>query len=426
MMRLAILLAWLALSAAAEVHTLTMKQLLERAAAQNPDLVIARLEERKAAEQIRVARDPFLPKLYAGSGLAASAGFPMSIEGAAPAVFQARAVASVFNRPQSLHLAQARENARGAVLDTEGRRQQILQQAAALYLECERLGRHLEAAELQSSILESVAALTKLRVSAGHALPVDALRAELDVAKSKQRREALAADRDHAEGTLAVLVGFAAGDRVQAAREARLLPDVPETEADAAASALETSAEVRSLESALLAKGFERQAHQAARWPRLDLVAQYGLFARFNNYEDFFRRFQRHNGQLGVSFQLPLWTGAAAEARAAQADADITRLRVALGSLRARLDLEARQSFRLVRKAVTAKEIASLELELAREHLNVVKARYEEGRAPLTELESARYQETEKWTLYYDALYGLEATRVDLLQRTGALEAWVR
>ena len=36
------------------------------------------------------------------------------------------------------------------------------------------------------------------------------------------------------------------------------------------------------------------------RLPRADLVSQYGLFARFNNYDEFFRKFQRNNGQIGV------------------------------------------------------------------------------------------------------------------------------
>src|SRR5438552_14214028 len=87
--------------ARAEVHTLTLKQAVEIALKQNGDVVLARLDEQKARAAVRVARDPFVPKVYGGSGLAYTSGYPSSIEGAAPSIFQARTDMALFNRPQS-------------------------------------------------------------------------------------------------------------------------------------------------------------------------------------------------------------------------------------------------------------------------------------------------------------------------------------
>ena len=77
-------LLFLALPLGAGTHALTMHQAVERALRQNPDLIMARLDEQKAVQQVRVAKDPFIPKVYVGSGLAYTYGFPMSIEGSAP------------------------------------------------------------------------------------------------------------------------------------------------------------------------------------------------------------------------------------------------------------------------------------------------------------------------------------------------------
>src|SRR6516164_5313858 len=85
----------------AEVHVLTLRAAVDTALKQNPDITLARLDESKAREGVSLARDPFVPRIGVGSGLAYSNGFPMSIDGAAPSVFQARANQYLFNRPQT-------------------------------------------------------------------------------------------------------------------------------------------------------------------------------------------------------------------------------------------------------------------------------------------------------------------------------------
>ena len=52
----------------AEVRTLTLREALETAVKQNPDVIIARLDEMKAQEAVRVARDPFSPRGWLARG----------------------------------------------------------------------------------------------------------------------------------------------------------------------------------------------------------------------------------------------------------------------------------------------------------------------------------------------------------------------
>ena len=60
--------------AQAQVRTITLKEAVDLAAKQNPEVALARLEESKAQQAVRIARDPFVPKVVAGSGLAYSSG----------------------------------------------------------------------------------------------------------------------------------------------------------------------------------------------------------------------------------------------------------------------------------------------------------------------------------------------------------------
>ena len=100
-MKASVIILFLPLCALAEIRTMTLRQALDVAVEQNPEVVLARLDRQKARDQVTVVRDPFVPKIYAGSGAAWTHGFPGSIDGNAPSIFQAKTVMSLFDRPQS-------------------------------------------------------------------------------------------------------------------------------------------------------------------------------------------------------------------------------------------------------------------------------------------------------------------------------------
>ncbi len=408
------------------VHTLTLRQAVELALQQNPELALARLEERKAQQEVEIARAPFIPTVAAGSGLAWSSGFPMSIEGATPSVFQARATADVFNRPQSYRVAAARENQRSAALDTQAKQEQVALRVAELFLEAEQVGRALLMVRRQAASLETVLELVRLRVQQGRELPVEAKRAELALARARHRALALEHRQRNLEAELAVALGLETGDRIQLQDEDRRPPAVPASAEAAVELALSRSRELRALESRLLAKGLEARAERAARLPRLELVAQYGLLARFNNYEEFFRKFERHNGQLGVSFQVPLFVGSTVEARVGRVEAEAAQLRLQIRATRERIAAETRRLYQAASEAEAAREVARLDLEVAREQVSMLLAQAAEGRAGLRQLEEARYLESEKWIAFYEAGCALELTRLSLLARVGELVAALR
>ncbi|MFN9460551.1 MAG: TolC family protein [Acidobacteriota bacterium] len=416
----------LAFAVHAEIRPMTFKAVLETALAQNPDLALARLDERKAAETVRAARDPFAPRAFVGSGLAYSSGFPMSMEGSAPSIVEARAIASIFNRPQRLLIEKSRQDEQTARISSEERRESVGYRAAALYVEAGRIAEAAKTVSQQIASLESLLSNVKIRIEAGRELPLEEKRARLKLAQAKQRQQRLEFDREAAETDLALLLGLAPTDRVQPLEPERSVPALIDSETDAVTNALRNSRELQRLDSQLKAKALELRSHDAARLPTFDLVAQYGRFARFNNYDKFFNRFAANNAQVGMSFRIPLVPSLASRAQKNIASADIVALRTQVTSARGRIAVGARRAWQFVAQQQLSAEVAKLDLEVARDQVSQLLALFEEGRVPFRQLEEARIQESEKWMALFDARYALDRARLDLLRETGNVLALLR
>jgi outer membrane protein len=420
-----LLLCVSAAAAFAEVHPLTLRQAVEIALKENPDLVLSRLDQQKAQAAIRVAKDPFAPKLYAGSGLAKVWGYPTSIEGSAPSIIQTRTDMAVFNRAKTYELARVRETARGAEIDTESKSDQIAYQTATMFLDAQQLDRSKQSLQLEVESLQRVRSATGEQVDEGRQLAIENKRVAVEVARASQRLAALNGDLEYSEASLAVVLGYAAADRVQPREEERAAFEVPASEQAALELALQNNKDIRKLESQLQAKGFEVKEAEAARLPVVDVVAQYALLAK-TNYENFFTRFQRNNGELGVSIQIPLISGSASKGLAAQAQTDILELRTQMGQIRNRIQLDTQKSYQELEKARSAQEVARLDLDYTRDQVSLLLAQLGEGRATQQQVDNARLTEQEKWIAFYDAQHAVENARLDLLRQTGTLQAALR
>ncbi len=426
-MRFLVAVAGLPLLAVAEVHNLSLRSAVDLALRQNPDVLISRLNEQRAALGVNVARDPFVPKLFVGSGAAYTYGFPMSVEGSAPSVVQARGVASVFNKQQRLMVEATKADALTATRDGQARRDEVVFRVVEFYLDAERKGRLAAMADRQVDSARKLEQVVRARIDEGRELLVEARRAALEVARAEHRKLELQTDRDQAQAALATVLGLEPGDMARPfGDEDRAAPAMPASVEEAAQSALRENREIARMEADMAAKGIRVRAERAAKLPRLDLVAQYGLLARFNNYEDFFRRFQRHNAQIGVSVQVPVFAGRAADALAAQAETEVAKLRLEIARTRGRIHQETQRRYLEVNRAESARQLSRQALEVARADLDVQLARMDEGRAGVKQVEEARMEEHRKWIEYYDAQASLERARYALLDQTGALVAALR
>lgn len=412
-----------ALGLAAEPRVVTLKEAVDLALRQNPELVMARLEAQKADLEIQASREGLLPRFVAGSGMAYTYGMPMSVEGSAPTVVQARAIRSLYNAPQRYLTGMARELAAGAAHAAENVRDEIALRTAVLYLDLERASQAAASARAQIESLQRIEAAVRLRVEEGRELPLEGKRAAVNLARARQRAAALDNARRAQAQALALVLGLEPAQDLLPAMEARPEPLLPESEETAVRAALDGHPEIRRLETAIRARGMERRMHKAARQPKIDLLAQYGLLARFNNYDQFFNRFQRHNAQLGASFAIPLFANAADEARAARASLEERRLQAELQQARGRIEGDARTAWRRLQDAMLAREVAFADLELAREQVTVLLAQSEQGRAAIQQLEQARVRENECWMALLDARYETDRARLVLLRHANRIAA---
>ena len=414
-----------AASASAEIHQLTLRDAIEIASKQNPDVILARLDEQRATQAVTIQRDPFYPKLIAGSGGAWTSGYPQSIDGNPPAIVQARVLMSLYNRPQALRVAQARENQRGAAIEATQSADEILYEVANRFLEAEHAVQLLALQSKQAASLRNILDTIQARVSDGRSLPLELKKAELDLAITKDKTLEYTYGQESTEMALANLLGYPAGDRVSPISEDRTHLQLPDSEHAALANAYEVNKNLKVLESKMQSKRLEVKAYKAEWLPQFDLVAQYALLAHYN-YADSFRRFQPNNGELGVSLKLPVIVGPASKAYASQGEIDIAKLRVQLQQARTRIQANVRQAYRDLSRAESARDVSHKAVEWAQEQLRVLLERYEAGRVPLKEVEEARLVENEKWMAYFANNNLVERARLLVLKTSGTLQAGIR
>ena len=114
---------------------MTLRQALDLALEQNPDVVLARLDRQRSEAEVKLAKEPYSPKVAAGSGAAYTYGFPASINGNAPSIFQVQGRMTIYDKPLSYRVAQATEATRGLDIDTTLRQQDVAYRVYAAFLD---------------------------------------------------------------------------------------------------------------------------------------------------------------------------------------------------------------------------------------------------------------------------------------------------
>ncbi|HTB13002.1 MAG TPA: TolC family protein [Bryobacteraceae bacterium] len=422
-MKLSAIFVVFAVCARAETKTLTLKQALDRAMEQNPDVLLSRLDQQKARDQILIAKDPFYPKVYGGGGYAWTNGYPVSIDGNPPSIFQAHTDMALFDRQQSYKVAEAKEGLRGSAVDVVSRQEDAAYKVALLFFDAEQAAHSFDAASKQIENLAKVKELMDARVAERQELATESKRANLNLARAKHTADVLHENLINAEMSLAQVLGMAPDDRVRAAEEERAAIALPVSEDASIEEALEHSPELRRLESNMQMKTLEIKSFHAARLPKLNLVAQDDVFAKYNYTAQLNYKFRYNNPELGASVTIPLLIGKTARAYSSQAEADVAKLRIEVARTRSRITADLRRAYQEVKSAQSSQELARDDLDLTREELSEALAQYGEGRLPLARVETLRALENEKFLAFYVSRQTVERARLNVLRLTGTLLA---
>jgi outer membrane protein TolC len=381
---------------------------------------VAKIQASIADHAALITKAQFMPNLYAGSGAGYTYGIPETPGGHAPAIFNVTYTEQVLNEPLRGQSKELQEQAKSQKILLEDARNSVITRTAMAYLELGKVRHSLELLRKGQESAEKILQVTQQRQGEGFELPVEVTKSQLTKAQMVQRTLQLEGREDELEVFLSYQLGLSEGQAMEVTPEE--LPGEAEQAGDnLVALAITNNASLQLAESDVRAKQFRLNGEKRGYWPTLELVSVYSLLGKFNNYDQFFRTFQRNNFNAGINMQVPIFS--------ARTIADIGLARVNLDAAKAGLankktevSAEVRQKTRRVRERDAAKEVARLELQLAQQSLAVLQAQFAEGKLNLREVERARLDENEKWMAYLDANFQKQQAQLDLLKSAGQLD----
>ena len=410
--------------AAQESESLSLKQTVDLALRNSREVALAQVRYNVAQNTARVNASAFRPNLYTGSGAAYTYGFPQTPGGAAPSIVNLSYVQTIFNPSLRGQALAANERTEAQRLELEKTRNSVMLQTTSDYLELGKVRHSLELMRNQRQSSARILNFTRQRINEGVELPIEGTRAELAEARLERRIVQLESRERVLQHELAALLGMPADRRIEVESEALSL-DEPQRESDLIERALRTNLELRQANYERRARERRLAGEIGTKWPTVDLFGQYGLFARFNNFDDYFRRFQRNNFNVGLQVRIPIVSGQRS-ASVALARGELTASEMELKNKQQNVELEVGRHYQRLRELDAGREVARLELKLAQENVQVIQARFEEGRANLRDVERARLDENDKWASFLDSDYDRQKAQLDLLNITGDLEQLFR
>jgi outer membrane protein TolC len=402
---------------------LPLKRAVELALSHATTTGIGTADTQHAFSAYRESRDNYIPQLTVGSGLGKSWGFPLSLEGSAPAIFNVTSQSALFNPALKQFTNAARTEWRASTLQNQDLRNQVIQDTVLSYVDLnkweQRIGR----------LHEDEAAATKLeqaldeRVKEGVDSPLEQTKARLAAARVRLRIA-------EAEGSADVLRQHLGKLTALPASSIETVPDSlpafdPLTQQDDLVSRAEkNNPTILAAEQRARAQYLRADAEHKSKWPTVDFAAQYALLAEFNNYGDFFKTFERNNATVGLAIRFPL-LNYSQRARAQGADAEAVKARRQAEAAKNQVSEETLKLQRAVRQLEAAQEVAQLEYEIAKANLDTTQSRMDAGTATIKDLGESRAQTSERFIVLQDTTFELQRARVGLMRSTGDLEKWI-
>jgi outer membrane protein TolC len=393
----------------------------------SPRVKMALAEVDKARAVLEQTRDVYIPTLVGGSGLGYSYGFPVG----QPSVFSVTSQSLIFNFSQQDYIRAARAALNAANLSLRDVRQAVAEDAAVTYLMLDRDQQRQTALQEQAGFAGRLVSIVQERLDAGQDTPIGLTTARLSAAQIHLAQlhadDELAADQLH----LAKLTGLPAAGLATISSSIPEFASKPGDESGISGPA--TSPAVESAYAAAQAK--QQTAFGDARYlwrPQIYFAAQYARYAKFNNYDLYYQRFQHNNAGIGVEISLPVFD-MLHKAKARESAAEAVRSRQEANFVRDQF-LEGQQKVRRTTEELRARaEVAGLDQQLAQQQLDVLLVQMQTGggntsgpqMTPKDE-QSSRIAEREKFIALLDANFQMRQAEINLLRQKGELEPWLK
>jgi outer membrane protein TolC len=404
--------------------------------AQHGTASVAAAEQARARAGYLETRNMFLPQLVVGSGVAKTYGFPLSIEGSAPAVLSINYQSYLFNPAQRDFIKSARQEWLSAAAGTQDQRAATLLEAAISYMQLDVVTSRVRLLNQQQDEANRLVSVVSDRVQAGVDSQMELTRAKLAAAQVRLRLADTEGAADVLRERLGQLTGLPAAS-IETVNES--IPNVPDLsqQPEIVGVAVSSSPAIKAAEQEAVAKQLRARGEHKLMLPAVDLVGQYGLFSRYNNYDLYFNRFQRNNATLGIAIRFP-FLNFPQQARAEAADAEAVKAKRQTDITKRQVTTDTLKLARSVKQLAAAEQVAQLDYQLSQAQMEAIQARIQTaapgaptapGQAPAPppgprDLQLARIQLNEKYSTYLDTSFELEKARLQLLRAAGKLEDW--
>ncbi len=412
-----------AIQAAAE--PLSLKRAVELALTHATATGIAAADEQHALQSYRELHNNYIPQVTVGSGLGKSWGYPLSLEGSAPALFNTTAQSAVFNPALREFLKSARAEWQATTTQTKDQRNAVIQDTVLSYAELGKWEERIARFQQEQAAVKRFEDAIGERVKEGVDSPLEGTKARLATARVTLRVAEAQGSSDVLREHLSKLTGLPAAT-IETVKDSVPAFPVLQQDENLKTSVEKTSPAVQSAVEHARAQYLRAKGEHKALWPSLDFAAQYALLATFNNYDQFFQphSFQANNATVGVAIRFPIFN-ATQSAHARAADAEAEKARRQAEATKNQVSEQTLKLQRAVRQLEAAQEVAQLEYEIAQSNLDSAQTRLDAGTATVKDLGEARAQASERYIAVQDATFELQRARVGLLRSTGELEKWI-
>lgn len=383
---------------------------------------ISAADEQHASASYRELRNSYIPQLNAGAGIGWSDGFPLSLEGAAPSLFNVNAQSALINPALKDFIRAAQADVNVSVLRTKDQRNQIVQDTVLSYAELAKWERRLSSLQETQAEAEKTAAAVAERVKEGIDSEMDGSKARLSVARVRLRLAEASGAADVLREHLSKLTGVSAASFEIDPESLPALP-VVKPEEETVVRSTNVSPVVEAAVEHARAQYLRVDGERRSLWPSVDFAAQYANLATYNNYDTYYKHFQPNNATVGVSIHLP-FLNFAQHARVQAAESEAMKAAKQSEAARNRVSEETLRLQRSVTQMQAARDVAELEYEIAQKNIEAVKTRMSTATANLHDLDEAEAQASERFITFQDVTFELERSQVALMRATGDLEGW--
>jgi outer membrane protein TolC len=384
---------------------------------------ISAADEQHASASYRELRNSYIPQLIAGAGIGWSDGFPLSLEGAAPSLFNVNAQSALINPALKDFIHAAQSDVTVSNLHTKDQRNQIVQDTVLSYAELVKWQQRLSRLRETEAAAQQMQAAVAERIKEGIDSEMDGSKARLSAARVRLRLAEAGGAADVLRQHLSGLTGLPVASIEIDPDSVPALPAVTKNEEDISNKTTDANPEVEAAVEHARAQYLRAKAEHRSLWPSVDFAAQYANLATYNNYDAYYNHFQPNNATVGIAIHLP-FLNFAQHARVQEAESEAFKAKKQAEAARNQVSEQTLRMQRSVTQMQAARDVAELEYEIAQKNVDAVRTRMESSAANLHDLDGAETQASERQISLQDVTFELERSQVALMRATGDLENW--